>query len=402
MKVGLLFRAWLGMLAVLVLAGLGAWVYQFFYGLTVTGMNNVVSWGLYIIAFMYFVGLSAGGLIIVAGAQLIGSTQFKSLSLLAVMTSGVAILLAASFILPDLGHPERIINILTSGQFRSPLLWDIGVITIYLSIAVIDLWLLTRPQESERAMRIMAIVSLPVAVLVHSVTAWIFGLMIARPFWNTALLAPMFVSSALVSGLALLLLVALASHRFGGFRLEKKMLGGLSGLLVAFIGVDLFFLFSEMLTGIYSAEPDHLKQVNLLLTGALSPLFWTEVLACGLLPFVLFLHPRTRVSPPWMAAGALLLMAGILLKRINILMSALIAPLIQFYPGQSLGRPVQPPVSLWSNAGVYFPTWVELTITVGLVAFGALLLTVGIRLFVLRGGYEVAQSEVVAGIQPSV
>lgn len=397
MRRGLLLQVWLAALVVLMAAGLGAWVYQLFQGLSVTGMNNVVSWGLYIVAFMYFVGLSAGGLIVVAGAQLIGTSQFKSLSRLAVLTSGVSILLAAAFIMPDIGRPERVLNIIISGQFRSPLLWDIGVITIYLAIAAIDLWLLTRPRESDAAMRVMSIVSLPVAVLVHSVTAWIFGLVIARPFWNTALLAPMFVSSALVSGLALLLLVALASQRFGGFKVERHLLGSLTGLLVAFIGVDLFFLFSEILTGLYSAEPDHLKQVMLLLTGTLAPLFWTEVVVCGLLPFALFLHTRTRASVPWMALGSALLLLGILFKRVNILMSAMINPLIQFSPGQPLGRPVESTESLWSAVGVYFPTWVEWTIGIGLLAFGGLLLTVGIQRLVLTETPQHERMDAAAG-----
>src|SRR4030067_3133030 len=85
------YRGWMAFLIVLMGLGFVAWLYQFNNGLTVTGMNNVVSWGLYIIAFMYFVGLSAGGLIVVAGAQLAGTEQFRPLSPLAGVPSRAAI-----------------------------------------------------------------------------------------------------------------------------------------------------------------------------------------------------------------------------------------------------------------------------------------------------------------------
>jgi molybdopterin-containing oxidoreductase family membrane subunit len=378
-----LYAAWVGLLVLLMGAGFGAWVVQLNRGLTVTGLNNVVSWGLYIVAFMFLVGLSAGGLIVVAGAQLVGTKQFRELNLLAVLTSGVCILLAAGFILPDLGRPERVLNVVTSGQFFSPLVWDVGVITVYLAIAVVDLWLMTRPRESERALTVMALVALPIAVLVHSITAWIFGLLLARPFWNTPLLAPMFVSSALVSGLGLLLLVTLAARRFAGFEVADAALASLGKLMAAFIAVDLFFLFSEGLTTFTSGSPDHVRQLMLLVSGRLAPLFWAEVVLGGLVPFVVFAVPALRRSAPLVGTAAALAVVAILFKRINILMSALTEPLITYAPGMPLGRAVPPQVQAWSAIGLYTPTVVEWAIGAGMFAFGALLLTLGVRYLVL-------------------
>lgn len=364
--------------------GLAAWIYQLSNGLTVTGMNNVSSWGLYIIAFMYFVGLSAGGLIVVAGAQLTGTQQFRPLTRVAVMLSGASILVAALFVLPDLGHPERAYRVVTSGQFFSPLVWDVFVILTYLAIAAIDWWLLTRPRESETALTLMAIVALPVAVLVHSITAWIFGLLVARPFWNSPLLAPLFISSALVSGVALLLIVSLALRKLKLLKVEDEVFQSLGKLMAWFIAIDLFLLFAEVLTAIASNVADHKDQTLLLLNGNLAGFFWPEVILGGLVPLAIFAFPQTRRNMGLLGLAGTLAVAGVLLKRINIMMASMSLPLIDLAPGQSFGRVVEPGGRFWLQLGEYTPTWVEWSVAAGIVAFGALVVTIGMRYLVTR------------------
>ncbi len=377
------YRSWTAVLVVLMALGFAAWVYQLSEGLTVTGMNNVTSWGLYIIAFMYFVGLSAGGLIVVAAAQLTGTQQFRSLSRVAVILSGASILVAALFVLPDLGHPERAYRLATSGQFFSPLVWDVVVIFTYLIIAGVDWWLLTRPRESQTALTVMAVVSLPVAVLVHSVTAWIFGLLVARPFWNSPLLAPLFISSALVSGMALLLVTTLVLRRLNLVKVERETLDALGKLMAWFIAIDLFLLFAEVLTTIASNVSDHREQTMLLLNGRLAGFFWPEVILGGLLPFAIFALPITRRNTSLLGLAGALAVAGVLLKRINIMMASMSLPLIDLAPGQSFGRFVEPGADFWLQLGEYTPTWVEWSIAAGIVAFGALVVTVGLRYSVM-------------------
>ena len=378
------YRGWMAFLIALMGLGFGAWVYQFSNGLTVTGMNNVVSWGLYIIAFMYFVGLSAGGLIVVAGAQLMGTQQFRSLSRLAVVLSGAAIAVAALFILPDLGHPERVYRIVIGGQFYSPLVWDVIVITTYLVIAGVDLWLLTRPRESQSALTVMALIALPVAVLVHSITAWIFGLLVARPFWNSPLLAPMFISSALVSGMGLLLAVTVVLRKLKVMTVEQSVVESVGRLMVWFIAIDLFLLFAEVLTAVASNVPDHRDQTMLLLNGKLAPFFWPEVILGGLVPFAILALPQTRRKSGLLGLAGGLAVGGILLKRLNIMMASMSLPLIELAPGQSFGRYVQPGERFWLRLGDYTPTWVEWSIAAGIAAFGALLVTLGVRYLVTR------------------
>ena len=212
---------WIAGLAVLILIGLGAWIYQLKQGLQVTNMRDNVIWGLYIITFMFFVGLSAGGLIVASAGRLFGVRQFAPIVRLAVVEATVTIATAALCIIPDLGHPQRILNLLFHAHWLSPMIWDVTVILIYLVLSLIYLWLYMRRDLAARGSWLalgtkdtsdaarahdyrltygLAWIALPAAVLVHSITAWIFGLQISRGFWYSAIMPPLFISSALVSG----------------------------------------------------------------------------------------------------------------------------------------------------------------------------------------------------------
>lgn len=373
-------HTWELMLGTGLAIGLGSFTYQWLNGLGVTGLSNTVSWGLYIVAFMFLVGVSAGGLIVVAGAELVGSHRLESLNRLAVVVSGTAIAAAAVSIVPDLGRPELFWKMIVQPHWTSPLMWDMVVITIYLSIAVVDLWILTRRRPMARALRIMAMITLPVAILVHSVTAWIFGLLVARPFWNTALMAPLFISSALVSGTALILLVAYAAKRFTDFDPPGHVFGDLGKLLGWFVAVDAFLLAAEILTVYTSQVEYHLAPLELLLWGRFAPIFWSEVLLGLALPFAIFVIPALRRRMPLLLGGAALVVLGVLAKRVNILLPGLYEPLIGMAPGIPGGRPGQP----FSNVPAYFPTWVEWGVVIGILAFAATLIALGVRYLVAR------------------
>ena len=158
-----------GVLAVLGVAGLGAWIYQLMGGLAVTGMGNVNSWGLYIALFMFFVGLSAGGLIVASSASVFHIDKYKAVAMPAIILSTVCICCAGAFILIDLGGVQRVWKMLVSPNVSSPLVWDMVVITLYLVINV--LYLRFMRKGAERAVSILSRFALPTAVLVHSVTA---------------------------------------------------------------------------------------------------------------------------------------------------------------------------------------------------------------------------------------
>ena len=369
---------WVAALAVGILIGFGCFIFQFTQGLGTTGLSNTITWGLYIVAFMFLIGISAGGLIVVAGAELAGTKRFESINRLAIVLSVAAVATAAGTILPDLGRPQMAWKMMIQPHFTSPLVWDMAVLTLYLTIGLIDLWIITRVPIPHRALRIMAIVSLPIAILVHSITAWIFGLLVARPFWNTPLLAPLFITSALVSGTALVIATAYVVERTTAFTIEKNIYQGLRHLLLWFVSADAFLLFTEVMTTFVSGEPDHRDQLEILLTGKLAWVFWPEVILGVLIPVILLLS-RLGQHRITLAISSGLLLLGVLAKRINILFAAEFQPLIGLAPGIPSGRSGQS----FTPDAIYFPSWVELGVLLGMASFFFAIVTIGVHLAVL-------------------
>ncbi|MBX7159299.1 MAG: polysulfide reductase NrfD [Acidimicrobiia bacterium] len=373
------WNTWVGALVAGLTVGAFCFFWQWTHGLGVTGLSNTVTWGMYIISFMFLVGVSAGGLIVVAGSELVESHRFEQLNRLAVVVSAAAVATAAGSLLPDLGRPQLVWKMLVHPQLSSPLLWDMVVITAYLTIACVDLWLLTRRPVNQVAMRRMAIITLPVAVAVHSVTAWIFGLLVARPFWNSALMAPLFLSSAMVSGTAMIILVAITVRRTTSFSFREDVIERLGRLMLWFIAADAFLLFAEILTTYTSGQPDHLAQLDELLTGKLAPVFWAEILVGVVVPFVIFSRTSWRKRTGLVVTASVLTLVGVFFKRINILLSSLFEPLVGLSPGIPGGRPGQE----FTPDAIYIPTWVEWGVLVGMAAFFFSLVTLGVRRIVL-------------------
>ena len=169
---------------------------------------------------MFFVGLSAGGLIISSVPKAFGVAGFGGISKVAVMSSIACTVAAIGMVVVDLGQPMRLWELFAYSNLSSPLMWDILVLGTYLILSCVYLWAQVRADAgkmSHTALRVISVVALVCAVLVHSVTAWIFGLQAGREMWHTALLAPWFVSSALVCGTALVICVVVALRAAGSW-----------------------------------------------------------------------------------------------------------------------------------------------------------------------------------------
>lgn len=359
-------------LGAVVLAALGCYAFQLANGLAVTGMSNANSWGLYIIMFMFFVGLSAGGLIVASSASVFHIESFKNVALPAVICSTVCICCAGMFVLIDLGGIARVWRILAGPNPTSPLFWDICVITCYLVINILDMVWIVRGDE--RKVEILSRIALPVAILVHSVTAWIFGLQIAKEGWSTAIMAPIFVASACDSGLALLLLALAGLGKAKVFEAGEKLMASLGRLLAVFIAVDAFFIGCELLTTAYSGTEAGSTVLAHMFTGATAPFFWFEVV-CGLLvPFLILVVRRGSLTLPRIVGASVLVVCGVLCKRVWLLLTSFITPNIAGAPGISLGTAAaQADVSnMWALAGSYAPTPLEIVIVLGVISVGLL------------------------------
>lgn len=374
---------WYALLAIVGALGLAAWVYELRYGLASTGMRDVVSWGMYIFTFAFFVGLSAGGLIMASSAEVFGIRDLKPLARLGVLSAGACVTVSAIMILPDLGRPDRILNMLIHPNWTSPLIWDILIISVYFAFSVIDLAVLQRhesePARFRQAVRVLAYVGLPTAVLLHSITAWIFGLQIARAWWNTALMAPLFVVSAILSGTALVTLLALAAERWGGFTLPDGTRRWLRGFIAVSLIVDLFFVGCDYITVLWGNVPAGRSALNLVLPGGpFAWTFWAEWVAGGLIPLAFLLVPRLRRMPGSLGIAAALVVAGVYAFRVELVVIGFVNPLIQFPPGNALGT-FTPGTSSFQFVGRYWPTWVEYSIILGLFALFGAIMTVGYR-----------------------
>ena len=371
MKLSAQSKIGVGVLAAIMVIGFCAYLFQLTQGLCVTGMSNGVSWGLYITCFMFFVGLSAGGLIVASSAHVFGIESFKRVSMPAVITSTVCILCAGAFILIDLGGIQRIWNMFIHLNFTSPLAWDMCVITTYLVINVLDIIWLRRGDE--RKVKMLSYVALPVAILVHSVTAWIFGLQVAKE-WYTAIMAPIFVASAMDSGLALLLLALMGLNKSGVFKVENKLISSLAGLLAVCIAVDAFFIGCECLTMAYPGAKGA-EALTVMASGITAPFFWIEIIGGLLVPFLLMVFAKNRANMKLVSVACVLVVLGVFCKRIWLLFTSFYEFNIAGAPGVISGSSAArgaSGVDVFAMLGTYAPTWVEIAVAVGVVSLGAL------------------------------
>lgn len=377
------FRRWAtnGLLLV-VAAGLFAWVYEVANGLATTGMRDVVSWGLYIFTFAFFVGLSAGGLIMASSAEVFGVRSLRPLSRVGILTAAASIAIAALMIIPDLGRPERVFYIFRHPHWTSPLVWDVVIVLAYLTFAVVDLIVVGRGDSVSavrRRARMLAYIGLPMAVLLHSITAWIFGLQIAHTWWNTALMAPLFVTSAILSGTALVVLVALVAERYGYVEFPDETRRAVRIILATAVAVDLFLVGCDYITIAWGNVPRERAALDLVLPGgSWQWLFWLEWVVGGIVPFLLLVVRRLQRLTWSLPAAAGLLLVGVYAFRIELVVDGLVRPLIQLPPGIAVGTYGANQDS-FQVTGVYSPTWVEYLIVLGLVAAFMWVVAVGCR-----------------------
>lgn len=393
----------LAVFAVLTIIGIACWIYQLVMGHQVTGMSNVSYWGTNIIMFMFFVGLSAGGLIVASSGHVFKIDSFKKVALPAVVTSTVSICIAAAFILVDLGSIQRIFQMLITPNIVSPLVWDMTIIATYLVINILDIvWMV---KKDERKVHILSMIALPVAVLVHTITAWIFSLQIGHS-WFTAIMGPIFVVSALDSGLAMLLLVLALLKKRGLFTTSASLFEQLSKLLAVFIAIDAYLLICELITMGYPGAGES-AALSVMATGASAPFFWFEIVGGLFVPFMILVFAKNRMSEGLIIASSILVVLGVLCKRIWLLLTGFIAP----YANGTLTVET----AIFSNqayafggiGAFYVPSLIEIFIVIGVISLGVLAFMLMINKLYGGKAYDAAKkveqsdSSIASSVQPS-
>ncbi len=369
-------------LAIIVGAGVYAYAYQVQHGHAVTGTNHTIFWGLYIANFVFFIGISYGGAITSAILRLTGAKWRAPITRIAEATAVVTLAVGALSVLIDVARPDRMLNLLVYAQPGSPITWDWIAINTYLVGTLIffylplipDLgkfrdklperglrrklyaffalrWEGTTAQERWllRAIGIMAVLIIPLAISVHSVLAWLFA-MTVREGWHSTIFGPQFVMAAMLSGVGMVILVIAAARKI--YHLEpfitRRHFRLLSYLLIALGAGYLYFMVAEYLTEGYTQIGDSGAVLRALFIGTYAPIFWTVVFAGLVFPLVLVALPgRWLIGRA--ATASLLVVLAMWVKRY----------LIILIPG--IAEPISP-------FALYKPSWVELTITAGAVA----------------------------------
>ena len=391
----------------LVAAGIYAWIYQIQRGLWVTGLNQKVSWGFYIINCVFFIGMSYGGAMTSAILRLTNAKWRAPLTRLAETTAVAALLVGAIYPIIDMGRPDRFLNILFFAQPGSPVVWDVVAISTYMLASLTFLylplipdlattrdslrgsrlkriyellalgWRGTPAQESslQRGIGIMAVLIIPLAVSVHSVLAWLFAVT-ARGEWHSTIFAPLFVLAAMLSGVAAVILVVAAFRRVYGLQefITAKHFRYLSYLMIALGAGYLYFMVSEYLTEGYLSDDATLPVLEAIFVGTYAPAFWIFTTIGLVVPLIVAALPG-RYTIARACTASLLIIGGMWLKRFLIVV-----------PG--MAEPIMP----W-DWGRYAPSWVEITITIGSAAAIPLILIIFFRFFPVMSVHELEEVE---------
>jgi Ni/Fe-hydrogenase subunit HybB-like protein len=352
-------------LLVLVTAAAIAYLRQWDVGLTITGLSRDVSWGLYIANFTFFVGVAASAVMLVLPYYLHNQKEFKKIIILGEFLAVSACIVAIAFVTIDLGQPARVLNLILYPTPNSILFWDLVVLSTYLLLNIVIGWVTLDAEYKETTppawIKPLIIFSIPWAVSIHTVTAFIYAGLGARPFWMTALLAPRFLASAFASGPALLILLALLMKKTAGFDPGIESINKVAKIVTYGIIATVFFLLLEVFTVFYGQIPEDMAHFQYLFVGleghySLVPWMWTSVvLAC--LAIVLLLMPAVR-------------------KNNGILAAACAAVFISIWIDKGLGL-VVPGFIPSPTGGIseYFPQPLEVLIVAGTWGLGALILT---------------------------
>jgi len=352
-----------------IIAGLGvtAWIIFMTQGAGVMAQRDNFTWGMWFSNYMYYVGLSAGGLIVYASVHLFGAEQFRPLARLAVLQAGVLVMLALLGDLTDLIRPWRTYQFLTRPNISAIFIYTGSAAAAYMVLTFFDLWVLITGKGGEKLAKRLTLVALPFAIYLHTTTAFVLSLNKSRELWNSAVMVPIFLTSAIASGIALLLISAYIMQHFGVMKFKSSMFRSLSTLLATVIISDLFLLVVEVITVFWptSAKTGHVDRMALFINGPYAWMF-IPVFVLGIGAFALLAGTKTRHLPAIQITASAMYVVGIFFKRYTLMsMGFAIGPLGQY----------QPP---------YLPSFVEVFFWLGLLAIGLLFMTIGAKILPLK------------------
>ena len=371
-----LYWAWIALLLVLIASGGFAYAHQVREGLIATAMRDQVSWGFYIGNFTFLVGVAAAAVILVIPAYIYNWKPIREIAIFGELLAVSAIVMCLLFVIVDIGRPERFWHLLPPLGFlnfpSSILAWDVLVLNAYFLVNfVVVTHILYRAfsgrKYSGTLVYPLVLLSIPMAVSIHTVTAFLYNGLSARPYWNSSILAPQFLASAFCSGPAILLVVLQLLRRFTRFEIQNEAIWKIAELMAYAIFLNLFLHGAEAFKEYYS-NSEHLLYTKYWFQGigehrTLVPYAWTAV-GLNLLSFALFITPRARQHPVLLNVGCAATYAGCYIEK-----------------GMGLIIPGLTPDPL-GEIYHYYPTLTELRVASGVFAIGFLVFTLMLKVAV--------------------
>ena len=400
------FYLFFGLMAIIFVGGVSAYLFQFKYGLGVTGLNEPSYWGIYIIDFVFFIGISHAGTLISAILRISKAEWRRSITRSAEFITVLVIGFGAIQPVIDLGRPDRVLNVLKYGHLRSPLLWDVMSIGLYFTASSIYLYVPMIPDLArirdlkikipwlyrilslgyrgtprqqrllERIIMVLAVLVIPVAISVHTVIGWIFALTL-RPGWHSTIFGPYFVMGAIYSGIAALLIAMAILRKVYGFENYFKPIhfNNMGTLLLVMSLLWFYFTFAEYITVFYGHEVAEMRAFWDKLTGTYAPFFWLMVVSCFVIPFSLMCRRKTRTVKGTTIASCFVVL-GMWLERFNIVVPTSVNPRLELYPH-----------------GSYFPSIVEIMILLGTFAGFVMIYMIATKLFPIISIWEIKEGK---------
>ena len=360
---------WVALLILMLIWGLGGYINQLQEGLGVTNMSDSVSWAFYIGNFTFLVGVAAAAIMLVIPAYIYNWKPIKEIVIFGELLAITAVVMCIGFIVVDIGSPVKFWHMLPIiGTMNFPdsiLAWDFFVLGIYflinLFVATYLLYSLFIKKEYNKSIVLpLILLSIPAAIAIHTITAFLFNAIPARPFWNSALLAPRFLASAFCSGPAILIILFQVLQKTTQIEIKKEAIWTIAELMVYAMFIYLFFTIAEFFKEFYS-DTEHLVFWKYLLFGIgenkeLVFYSWLSIFM-GTAAFVLFLIPRTRKNFITLNIGAVLIYFSVYIEKG-------LALIIPGFTPDVLGQ-----------MHIYVPSMGEIRTTVLIFSAGALLFT---------------------------
>ena len=364
------YHIWMALLTFLMLIGMYCYSLQLEFGLSVTGMNDRVSWGLYISNFTFLVGVAAAAVMLVLPAYVLKDIDFKQAVLIGEGLAVAALCMCLAFVIADMGGPARLWHMIpVIGVFNFPnsmLTWDVlalnGYLFINLSIPLYILIMRYQGKTPNPKIYIPGVfISVFWAVAIHLVTAFLYQGLQARPFWNNALLGPRFLASAFAAGPSLIIIALAMIRKFTDFKIDDKTIKKIALVVTVAAQINLIMLISELFKEFY-APTHHSESAYYLFFGlhgksALVPWIWTAITMNVTATVILTFH-KLRNNLNILYFACTLLFLGIWIEK----GFGLIVP--GFIPGP------------WGKIAEYLPTSIEIGVTIGIWAMGAFIFSV--------------------------